>query len=115
MKIIRFCINIFIVYNSAILRRGFAFSSSIKNPPLLKSRNIQSQSSISTNASISIISSAQPIITATQPIDKSIQTTLLQHTSIMGPKQLTVQQSTNETIDTSISDQNFKSKTDSNV
>lgn len=28
----------------ATLRRGFAFSSSIKNPPLIKSRNITSQS-----------------------------------------------------------------------
>lgn len=31
----------------ATLRRGFAFSSSIKNPPLIKSRNITSQNSFS--------------------------------------------------------------------
>lgn len=37
--------SIWFVLCRATLRRGFAFSSSIKNPPLLKSRNIQSQNS----------------------------------------------------------------------
>lgn len=38
------------------MRRGFAFSSSIKNPPLLKSRNIQSQNSFNaSNAPQSVI------------------------------------------------------------
>lgn len=37
-------------YFRATLRRGFAFSSSIKNPPLTKTRNIQSQSSFTTSS-----------------------------------------------------------------
>lgn len=39
----------FFYFGRATLRRGIAFSSSIKNPPLTKTRNIQSQNSFSTS------------------------------------------------------------------
>lgn len=45
MEFCSFFFNFSFILNRATLRRGFAFSSSIKNPPLLKSRNIQSQNS----------------------------------------------------------------------
>lgn len=57
----------------AILRRGLAFSASIKNPPLLKSRNIQSQSSITANVPITLIGSNQQSLNATS--SQSIEST----------------------------------------
>lgn len=60
----------------ATLRRGFAFSSSIKNPPLIKSRNVQSQNSFNANALAS--SHPSPISSgsqqATQPPHHLTQT-----------------------------------------
>lgn len=49
----------------AILRRGFAFSASIKNPPLLKSRNIQSQASVTAN--LPLFGSTNQSIIASSP------------------------------------------------
>lgn len=63
--ILRFLFNFLIEICRAILRRGFAFSASIKNPPLLKSRNIQSQTSITANVPVPMIGSThQPVITS---------------------------------------------------
>lgn len=44
LKLFPISFNVLIDYR-ATLRRGFAFSSSIKNPPLVKSRNVISQNS----------------------------------------------------------------------
>lgn len=58
----------------AILRRGFAFSASIKNPPLLKSRNIQSQTSVTANVPIPLIGSThQPVKPSTSSQTSSEQ------------------------------------------
>uniref|UniRef100_A0A182MWA5 Uncharacterized protein n=1 Tax=Anopheles culicifacies TaxID=139723 RepID=A0A182MWA5_9DIPT len=38
-------LNLNSIQNRATLRRGFAFSTSIKNPPLIKTRNVSSQQS----------------------------------------------------------------------
>lgn len=105
----------------AILRRGFAFSASfnrsasIRNPPLLKSRNIQSQTSITANVPVQLIGGAQPVITTPQTSETAVQikdTSKLQyHTSITGPKHTQVQQKlSNESIDLSCSNQNPHAK-----
>ncbi|XP_055321220.1 pleckstrin homology domain-containing family G member 5 isoform X3 [Sitodiplosis mosellana] len=110
----------------AILRRGFAFSASIKNPPLLKSRNIQSQSSITANVPVPLIGGAQPVITTPQTTETTVQikdTSKLQyHTSITGPTTNQQQQQqqqphtqvqqklSNESIDLSCSNQNPQPK-----
>lgn len=58
------------------MRRGFAFSASIKNPPLLKSRNIQSQASITANVSVPLIGNTQQPIIAAPPQTAIEQTTI---------------------------------------
>lgn len=93
---IRFCFfsvsSLFWIFSPkfrAILRRGFAFSASIKNPPLLKSRNIQSQCSITANVSVPLIGGAQPLLSTPQTTETTVQikdTSKQQHhTSIPGP------------------------------
>lgn len=62
----------------AILRRGFAFSASIKNPPLLKSRNIQSQTSITANVPVPTIASTQQPGMAAIPQQTAIEQTAFQ-------------------------------------
>ncbi|XP_031617991.1 pleckstrin homology domain-containing family G member 5-like isoform X2 [Contarinia nasturtii] len=98
----------------AILRRGFAFSQSIKNPPLIKSRNIQSQCSVTANVPIPLIGTGgcggkTPETTAQIKDTSKLQ---YHHTSITGPtKHTQVQQKlSNESIDLTYSNQNQQSK-----
>lgn len=93
----------------AILRRGFAFSASIKNPPLLKSRNIQSQTSM--------IGGTQPVITTPQASETAAQmkdTSKQHHTSITGPTKQIQQKLSNESIDLSTSNTNPKQNPNQN-
>lgn len=62
----------------AILRRGFAFSASIKNPPLLKSRNIQSQASITANVPVPTIANTPQPGMAAIPQQIAIEQTTFQ-------------------------------------
>lgn len=97
-----------ISFHSAILRRGFAFSASIKNPPLLKSRNIQSQASITANVPVPLIGGAQPV----QIKETSKQQQPHHHTSTAGStKHTQIQQKiSNESIDLSCASPSQQSK-----
>lgn len=70
--------NLLIEIFRAILRRGFAFSASIKNPPLLKSRNIQSQTSITANVPVPTITNTQQPGIAAIPQQTTIEQTAFQ-------------------------------------